>query len=145
MKTIPEDKRKLIDAFLEKPLIARMATADRHARPHVVPVWYAWDGTTIWISSFASTRKVAELRENPYLSISIDVAEQNGATRAVILEGKSELITEPREFVASQSYWIYKRYLGDEGVLAKEPQSWIHDPENLLIKLTPEDIYTWEF
>ncbi len=145
MKTIPEDKRKLIDAFLEKPLIARMATADRYARPHVVPVWYAWDGTTIWISSFASTRKVAELRENPYLSISIDVAEQNGATRAVILEGKSELITEPREFVASQSYWIYKRYLGDEGVLAKEPQSWIHDPENLLIKLTPEDIYTWEF
>ena len=145
MKTIPEEKRKLIDAFLEKPMIARMATADRHARPHVVPVWYAWDGTTIWISSFASTRKVAELRQNPYLSISIDVAEQNGATRAVILEGKSELITEPREFVASQSYWIYKRYLGDEGVLAKEPQSWIHDPENLLIKLTPEDIYTWEF
>jgi len=145
MKTIPEEKRKLIDAFLEKPLIARMATADRYARPHVVPVWYAWDGTSIWISSFASTRKVAELRQNPYLSISIDVAEQNGATRAVILEGKSELITEPREFVASQSYWIYKRYLGDEGVLAKEPQSWIHDPENLLIKLTPEDIYTWEF
>ncbi len=145
MKTIPEEKRKLIDAFLEKPLIARMATADRYARPHVVPVWYAWDGTTIWISSFASTRKVAELRQNPYLSISIDVAEQNGATRAVILEGKSELITEPREFIASQSYWIYKRYLGDEGVLAKEPQSWIHDPENLLIKLTPEDIYTWEF
>ena len=135
----------MIDAFLEKPLIARMATADRYARPHVVPVWYAWDGTSIWISSFASTRKVAELRENPYLSISIDVAEQNGATRAVILEGKSELITEPREFVASQSYWIYKRYLGDEGVLAKEPQSWIHDPENLLIKLTPEDIYTWDF
>ncbi len=145
MKTIPEEKRKLIDAFLEKPLIARMATADRHAHPHVVPVWYAWDGTSIWISSFASTRKVAELRQNPYLSISIDVAEQNGATRAVILEGKSELITEPREFVASQSHWIYKRYLGDEGVLAKEPQSWIHDPENLLIKLTPEDIYTWEF
>ena len=145
MKTIPEEKRKLIDAFLEKPLIARMATADRYARPHVVPVWYAWDGTTIWISSFASTRKVAELRQNPYLSISIDVAEENVATRAVILEGKSELITEPREFVASQSYWIYKRYLGDEGVLAKEPQSWIHDPENLLIKLTPEDIYTWEF
>jgi len=50
MKTIPEEKRKLIDAFLEKPLIARMATADRYARPHVVPVWYAWDGTTIWIS-----------------------------------------------------------------------------------------------
>ena len=86
-----------------------------------------------------------DLGQNPRLSISIDVAEQNGATRAVILEGKSELITEPREFIASQSHWIYKRYLGDEGVLAKEPQSWIHDPENLLIKLTPEDIYTWEF
>jgi len=145
MKVLSEEKRQFVDTFLARSLIARMATAGADGRPHVVPVWYAWDGTTIWISSFASTRKVAELRENPYLSISIDVAEQNGATRAVILEGKSELITEPREFVASQSYWIYKRYLGDEGVLAKEPQSWIHDPENLLIKLTPEDIYTWEF
>jgi hypothetical protein len=38
---------------------------------------------------------------------------------------------------------IYIRYLGLEGVKEPEPQSWLNDPENLLIKLTPEKIISW--
>jgi hypothetical protein len=63
----------------------------------------------------------------------------------VILEGAVELVTEPRELVARQSTWIYTRYLGEAGVLEAEPQSWIHDPENLLIKLTPEESFVMAY
>jgi len=28
-------------------------------------------------------------------------------------------------------------------VLAAEPQSWLEDPENLLIKVTPKNIMAW--
>ncbi len=145
MKTLPPEKQRFVNAFLDRPLIARVATAGADGRPHVVPVWYGWDGTAIWISSFASTRKIAQLRENPTISIAVDVAGEGEKTSAVILEGVAELVAEPRELVAEKSTWIYKRYLGEEGVLADEPQSWIHDAENLLIKLTPEDFYVWEY
>jgi PPOX class probable F420-dependent enzyme len=143
MKTISDEKRNFIDEFLQAPLIARMATADHDGHPHVVPVWYAWDGKSIWISSFTNTRKITELQQNPFVSVSIDVSEKNGATTAVVLEGKVELIKEPRDLVSAKSLWIYTRYLGEKGVLEKEPQSWVNDPLNLLIKLTPTDFYTW--
>ena len=111
----------------------------------MVPVWFGWDGTSIWISSFASTRKVNELMQNPWVSIAVDVGDETGQTRAVILEGRAVLVSEPRELVRQQSTWIYTRYLGEAGVLEKEPQSWIADPENLLIKLTPERAFAWSY
>lgn len=141
MKRIPGELLSIVNAFLEKPLIARMATAAQNGQPHVVPVWYGWDGKALWISSFVSTRKYAEMQHNPLISVVIDTVEKNGDIKFVILEGTAELIEEPREFIARQSIWIYKRYLGEEGVLASDPQSWSIDPENRIIKLLPDQIY----
>jgi len=44
-------EKSFIDTFLEGSHIARLATTDRDGKPHVVPVWYAWDGEKIWINS----------------------------------------------------------------------------------------------
>jgi len=136
--------KNAIDEFLALPLLARLATADpATGQPHVVPLWYGWDGASIWISSFRSTRKIRELQKNPRVSICVDMAEEGKETKAVILEGEAELITAPFELLKQQTTWVYTRYLGPEGVLAKDPQSWIADPENLLIKLTPAKIMSW--
>ncbi len=141
MEKLPDEKEETVNQFLQGALIARMATADLHGVPHVVPVWYGWDGKTLWISSFKNTRKVGELKQNHALSVSIDIADENGQTKAVILEGTASLIEEPRELVYRQSQWIYTRYLGEEGVKDAEPQSWIVDPLNLLICLTPGKLF----
>jgi len=143
MNPLSPEKQSLIDAFLAAPHIARLATADAAGAPHVVPVWYGWDGSTLWVSSFANTRKITHLEHNPALSVAVDIVEPDGATKAVILEGNAELIRQPREFVHQQSTWIYTRYLGPQGVLATDPQSWIVDPLNLLIKLVPQHISAW--
>jgi PPOX class probable F420-dependent enzyme len=145
MDKLPEEKKTFINDFLAQPLIARLATADSRGHPHVVPVWFGWDGEAIWISSFAGTRKVTELEKNPWVSIAIDVADDSGPTRAAILEGRAELVKEPRELVRKQATWIYTRYLGEDGVLEKEPQSWIEDPLNLLIRLIPDHISSWQY
>jgi PPOX class probable F420-dependent enzyme len=145
MTPISADKKAFIDEFLEQPLIARVATADAAGQPHVVPVWYAWDGETLWISSFSNTRKIKDLAENPKIAVSIDIAVQDGETKAVIFEGVAELVQQPRDFLRHHFNWIYKRYLGEEGVLADSPQEWIEDPHNLLIKLVPDQVYTWNW
>ncbi len=133
-----------IEAFLSEPLLARIATVSAHdLQPHVVPVWFLWDGKSVWISSYSSTRKIRELQGNPKCSIVIDTTGQAGGLNAVLFEGRAELVTEPREFVREMVTQVYIRYLGPEGVLAADPQEWIHSPENLLIKLTPEKIVTW--
>jgi general stress protein 26 len=135
-----EDNKILITKFLEAPLIARIATADLKGQPHVVPVWYGWDGESLWISSFANTRKVTDLEKNPKVSVSIDLVDETQGNKGVIFEGKVLLVREPRDLLENKFLWIYTRYMGKDGVQAEEPQSWIHDPLNLLIKLTPERV-----
>jgi nitroimidazol reductase NimA-like FMN-containing flavoprotein (pyridoxamine 5'-phosphate oxidase superfamily) len=138
-----ETEQQKIDAFLARPLLARLATADPvTAQPHVVPVWFGWDGEKIYISAFSSTRKVKELCKNQRCAIVIDVDEAL-ELRGVLLEGQVELVTEPRKWMEEKTEWVYTRYLGPEGVKAADPQSWIVDPENTLVVMKPEKIRTW--
>jgi nitroimidazol reductase NimA-like FMN-containing flavoprotein (pyridoxamine 5'-phosphate oxidase superfamily) len=58
--------RQTLDEYLAQPHLARIATTNPETlQPHVVPVWYGWDGKSLWISSYKSTRKIADLRKNP--------------------------------------------------------------------------------
>jgi hypothetical protein len=93
------------------------------------------------ISSFASTRKIR--RKINRGAVLIESKQQGSKLQAVLLEGKVELVTEPRQQVREIAERIYLRYLGKEGVKEVEPQSWLNDAENLLIKLTPERIMSW--
>jgi general stress protein 26 len=145
MLNLPAEKSEFVNEILKQPLIARIGTADVNNQPHVVPVWFGWDGTSLWISSYSNTRKVQDLLINPRISVSIDVAEEGGETKAVIFEGSVTLVREPRDFLKKQFHWIYERYLGKEGVMEKSPQKWINDPHNLLIRLVPEKIFTWNW
>jgi nitroimidazol reductase NimA-like FMN-containing flavoprotein (pyridoxamine 5'-phosphate oxidase superfamily) len=134
-----------IDEFLSQPLLARMATANpKTLQPHVVPVWFGWDGTSLWINTFRSTRKVQDLLKNPQISVVVDTTGQSSGLTAVIMEGQAEIIREPRDLLEAKTTWIYTRYLGPEGVLAAEPQSWLKDPEATLIKLTPTWTKSWK-
>jgi nitroimidazol reductase NimA-like FMN-containing flavoprotein (pyridoxamine 5'-phosphate oxidase superfamily) len=143
----PQTKRRL-DDILSLQVLARLATASPETlQPHVVPVWYAWDGECLWISGFRSTRKFRELRRNPRCAVVVDGGgpppDDGPPAWGALLEGRAELITAPAELVVAQSTLIYTRYLGEEGVLDPEPQSWIHDAENTLIRLEPEKIFVW--
>jgi PPOX class probable F420-dependent enzyme len=145
MNNLSDEKINFINKFLDEPLIARLATADLNGQPHAVPVWYGWDGTSIWVSSFSNTRKIKDLYQNPRISIVIDKSEEGGETKAVIMEGKAELVVEPRDFLKKQFLWIYQRYLGEEGVKEQQPREWIEDSHNLLVKLNPEKVYMWSW
>jgi nitroimidazol reductase NimA-like FMN-containing flavoprotein (pyridoxamine 5'-phosphate oxidase superfamily) len=130
--------------LLDQPVLARLATSNpKTQQPHVVPVWFGWDGECLWISAFASTRKIKDLRRNPRCSVLIEPQESDAKPQAVLFEGVVELIAVPPEFVQEKSIWIYTRYMGSDGILAEAPQSWSRDPENTIVRLQPESIFSW--
>ena len=139
----PTDKKEAIETLLGEPVLARLSTSNaRTCQPHVVPVWFLWDGVSLWFSAFSSTRKVRDLLTNPRIAVLIE-PPQPGKLQAVLFEGKADLIEQPRPLVCDISLRIYTRYMGSEGAQAPEPQSWAVDPENRLIRLTPEHVYVW--
>lgn len=49
-----------VDAFLAAERTCRVATVGADGRPHVVPLWFAWDGRALWLTSLADVPELAE-------------------------------------------------------------------------------------
>jgi len=135
-------RRDEIDALLAFPMLARLATA-RDNKPHVVPVWFDWDGESLWIANDKSHRKIAELRVNPHVAVSID--QTCGGLRfwAVLMEGQAELIEEPEDFVREVTERIYVKYMGKGAMGLPTLQRMLPEGELILVKFTPTKIITW--
>ena len=142
MSAAPE-KQAQIEALLSgEPVLARLATVNpRTLQPHVTPVWFLWDGASLWISAFISTRKAKDIARNRKIAVLIE-PKQPLDLQAVLLEGPCEFIEQPRDLIAAMSLQIYERYVGAEKITDTE-RSWSVDPENRLIKLTPQHTYSW--
>jgi general stress protein 26 len=140
---IQELQKKSVRAFLDGAHIARLATCNpKTLQPHIVPVWYEWDGHSVWISSFRSTRKIKEIQNNERIALVVDLAPDGDTNLGVMIEGPAELVGDPQMGI-QQGTSIYARYLGVDGAQAPTPQSWLHDPEHVLIKLTPDWVHIW--
>jgi hypothetical protein len=139
----PPEKKDLILALLDQPVLARLGTANaKTLQPHVVPLWFLWDGDNLWISAFSSTRKVKDLESNPRAAVLIEPKEPD-KLQGVLFEGPVDVLAGPRGLVRDISLKIYTRYMGEEGVQAAEPQSWSVDPENRLVRLAPRKVFAW--
>ena len=130
------------DAYLARPILARIATI-RSDRPHVVPMWFHWDGESIWMETGLNFQKHKNLLKNRTCAVTIDTTEGGLRFQGVILEGEAELITEPLEFVQQTVIAIYTKYLGHEGIQAPTPRRMIESP-HVIIKLTPRRIRSWD-
>lgn len=134
-----------IDSFLSVPRIARMATINK-GRPHVVPVWYYYDGTNIIVTVTKDSTKVKNLKENPNVSIVIDVIEGDPGNisflngKAVIIEGEVEIKEDIDHTVATN---MYERYAGKEALNNPKVQFSINLPRHTLF-VKPIKIMSWD-
>ncbi len=81
--------------FLEANEICRLATASSKGWPLVTPVSYLLIGDAFYIATDYDTTKYRHLRENPRASLAVDTTAPN---RAVIVQGRAELIEKGKEF-----------------------------------------------
>lgn len=58
-------------------------------RPHTMPVWGAWDDSTLWFTSAIGSRKVRNLRADPRCCVTTE-----DASDPVIIEGTARLVTD---------------------------------------------------
>src|SRR6266536_1058884 len=91
------DLTKERDAHIDKRLRSDsniwLTTVRRDVRPHTVPVWFLWDGSTFLIFSQPDNLKIRNLRNNPNVSLALDDTDEG--SDIVVVEGKAELLAEP--------------------------------------------------
>ena len=90
------DTTKTRDAHIEErlraDLIVWLGSVRPDGRPHIVPVWFLWEGETVLVFS-KPDQKVRNLKENPNVWLALDNTKDG--EDVVMVEGKAELMSDP--------------------------------------------------
>ncbi|QQC88167.1 pyridoxamine 5'-phosphate oxidase family protein [Streptomyces alfalfae] len=132
-----------LDAFLATERTCRVATVSADGAPHVSTLWFAWDGTSVWLYSITRSKRWADLRADPRVAVVVDTGEEYGGLRGVELSGTVEFVGEaPRtgepcpELAVPEKLFARKLFGMDEMP---------HDGRHGWIRLTPDAIASWDF
>jgi PPOX class probable F420-dependent enzyme len=90
MLDLNDSKDAHIDQRLRAEPIIWLSSVRPDGRPHLVPVWFLWDGAAILIFSKPSAQKVRNLRHSPQVMLALDSADEG--EDVVLLEGRAELL-----------------------------------------------------
>jgi PPOX class probable F420-dependent enzyme len=82
-----------IDRLLRREPVIWLSTVRQDGAPHLVPIWFSWDGQAILVASKPYARKVANIRFNPAVMIALGEAEADFDVG--MLEGRAELLPTP--------------------------------------------------
>jgi PPOX class probable F420-dependent enzyme len=134
----PTMGKEEMEAFLAKPLIARLALVRANGSPQVTPMWFLYEDGILYMSTRVDRAKVKHIKANPRVAVAIDVMEAPLKNKIVIMEGTAELLpTGVKELTTK----IYRKYMGADGSETPQAQQSINAPR-VGIKITPKKVET---
>lgn len=92
MLDLQSERGAHIDSRLRTDDIIWLGTVRPDGRPHLVPVWYLWDGATILIFSQPGVQKVRNIVHNNQVVLALDTRDEG--EDVVIVEGQAELLPD---------------------------------------------------
>jgi PPOX class probable F420-dependent enzyme len=106
--------------FLDRARVAHLATADRNAAPHLVPVCFCLDGTSVYVTvdekpkrTDVPLKRIRNIHENPAVAVSVDRWDEDWTRLAwIMLRGSAEILTGGAEHDQAQRQLRqrYKQY-----------------------------------
>jgi hypothetical protein len=129
-----------IEAYLDsRPGWAVLSTIDRDGFPHSVPLGYFRLGRDVVMGVRDGTRKVANVENNPHVSIMLEDGSSMADIRGVMIQGNARIVRESDEALA----------LSREGARARGvPESeWPTAPRPgaAYIRVTPVRTLSWDY
>ena len=105
MLDLSQPKDAHVNKRLQNEKMIWLSTVRPNGRPHLVPVWFFWDGTTILIFSQPNAQKVRDIRHNSSVMLALDTAQEGDDV--VLIEGDAVLL-DPASVNATQSAYAQK-------------------------------------
>ncbi|HSF04498.1 MAG TPA: pyridoxamine 5'-phosphate oxidase family protein [Methylomirabilota bacterium] len=128
---------KKVSRLIAHERVCRVATAGANGAPHLVPVCHVLAGDKIYFGSGDDGRKVANLRENPRIALTVDLYSEDWShLKGVMVLGTVILIARGPRFKRARAllYAKYPQY-AREAALATS--------DSVIIEVTPTRVFTW--
>jgi PPOX class probable F420-dependent enzyme len=128
-------------AFLGERKVVTCATIGPKGRPHLMPLWYATEGTTLRGWTYAKSQKAKNLDRDPHATLQVEAGEMYHELRGVMMECDVAIEREP-EKVADFGRALFQRFgaVGEavEATIAKQA------PKRIGLTFTPTRIVSWD-
>jgi hypothetical protein len=130
-----------VDAFLAEQRTCRVATVGRNG-PHATPLWYAWHGGALWLTSVVRSQRWTDLQHDPRMAVVVDAGTSYDELRGVELRGRVEVVGEvprtgePMPELDGPEQLMADRYMGG---------TFVHDGRHAWLRLAPDKITSWDF
>jgi len=126
-----------IDAFLNRPLVARVATLGRNG-PTVRPLWYLWEQQSFWWLTGGWSKLGQLLAVDPRVALVVDTCDlERGEVLQVTAQGSAQL----QPFDADRARRWGRRYLGpDERHWRRFRGGVFDDPTTRFVRLEPSTL-----
>jgi PPOX class probable F420-dependent enzyme len=96
-------------AFVAEQMIVSVATTGPRGRPHLVPLWYVADGTTLRSWTYGKSQKAKNLERDPRATLQIEDGVLYHELRGVMLECDVDIEHDPAE-VVKYGMALFERY-----------------------------------
>ena len=131
-----------IAAFLDGPIVARIASVQADGAPYITPVWQEWDGEKLYFIPRERSVIVEHIRREPRVAVSC--ALDDAPNTRLLMQGVAEIIEGPAVLTGEMlaiAERMAERYLGERGPEYLIPT---HDRPRYLIVVRPTKITSWE-
>jgi general stress protein 26 len=121
-------KRKIL-AKLTAPTLCVLATVTEDGKPwarYVTP--FADENLTIWMATFANSRKINQIRKNPEVHLTTGVTDAQGAMPYLQIQGRAEILMDGETKKAVWSDYLAKVFSGPD------------DPNYVVCRIIPHRI-----
>jgi len=144
MPTVPGLDRSEIDRFLtSKKIPLSLAAVDEGGEPVIYPVWFLYEGGSLFFFTNNDTRKVQNLgrRKRVYFSVDTEADPLMG------VKGKARANVVADKTISQDIFKkIITKYMGDaENSYAKSMLEKIKDGTTIVVELSPLFYSTWDY
>jgi hypothetical protein len=132
-----------VDEFLTAERTCRVATVGRDGRPHVAPLWFAWDGTSLWLNSVVRSQRWTDLERDRRIAVVVDggveFSELCGVelSGAVVPVGDVPRTAAPDPALAGVERLFARKYTGRDEFAPDGRHAWL--------RLSPDKLVSWDF
>ena len=127
-----------IQGFLEREPVVWLSTVRPDGGPHLVPIWFWWDGEALLVFSKPGAQKVRNLRAQPSVMLALGDAEDDFDVG--LMRGRAELLDRPTgEVMPAAHLDKYAGKLASIGVSAEEYAA----SYSQVIRIVPDDFLPW--
>ena len=127
-----------IDRMLRREPVVWVSTVRPDGSPHLVPIWFSWDGERLFIASKPNAVKVRNLRANP--TVMLALGEPDDDFDVGMLEGEATIpAATTAELLPPGHLAKYRRQMAEIGLDADEYVRTYSQP----VVITPTRFLPW--